>query len=99
VKLNQNISYLFYYVALFTNFLHKKRMDFTYEMIGDHIHKPLDHGWVKDNNYMSKQALSLALNFSSKINPYSHVIHKLKIFTLFLCAWLMPIFVTNDIVS
>ncbi len=68
-------------------------------MIGDHIHKPLDHGWVRDNNYMSKQVLTLALNFSSKINPYSHFIHKLKIFTLFLWTWLMSIFVANNIAS
>jgi hypothetical protein len=41
-------------------------MDFTYEMIDDHIHKPLDHGWVRDNNYMSKQALTLALKNKNK---------------------------------
>lgn len=74
-------------------------MDFTYEMTGDHIHKPLDQGWVRDNNYISKQTLTLALNFLLKNNPYSHVIHKLKIFSLFLCAWLMSIFVANNVAS
>jgi hypothetical protein len=78
---------------------HMGKEMFIMKRIGDHIHKPLDHGWVRDNNLMSKQALTLALNFSSKINPYSHVIHKLKIFILFLCAWLRSIFVANNIAS
>jgi len=41
-------SHLFKFGALFTNFLHKTRMDLTYKVIGDHLLNLEDHGWVGD---------------------------------------------------
>jgi hypothetical protein len=33
-------SHLFKYGTLLTNFLHKRKMDFTYEVISDHLLNP-----------------------------------------------------------
>jgi hypothetical protein len=41
-------SHLFKFGALFTNFLHKRRMDFTYKVIGDHFPNLEDRRWVGD---------------------------------------------------
>ncbi len=39
-------SHLFKFGALLTNFLHKRKMDFTYEVIGDHLLNLENHKWV-----------------------------------------------------
>ncbi len=41
-------SHLFKSGTLLTNFLHKRRMELTYEVIDDHLLNPEDHGWVRD---------------------------------------------------
>jgi hypothetical protein len=41
-------SHLFKSGALFINFLYKRRMDFTYKVINDHLPNLEDHGWVWD---------------------------------------------------
>jgi hypothetical protein len=41
-------TYLFHVITLFTNFLPKKHMDFTYEVVGDQNPNPSTHGWYKD---------------------------------------------------
>jgi hypothetical protein len=41
-------SHLFKSRTLFTNFLHRRRMDFTYEDNADHLHNLEDHGWAGD---------------------------------------------------
>jgi hypothetical protein len=43
MTLKLKYSHFFQVVALLTNFLHMKRMDFTYEVIGDHIVNPELH--------------------------------------------------------
>jgi hypothetical protein len=40
--------HLFKFEALFINFLHKRRMDLTYEVIGDHHPNLENHKWVGD---------------------------------------------------
>jgi hypothetical protein len=39
---------LFQATAFLTNFLHKKRMDFTYELVCDLITNLIKRGWSKD---------------------------------------------------
>jgi hypothetical protein len=41
-------SHLFKYGTLFTNFLHRRRMDITYEVNTDHLPNLEDHGWARD---------------------------------------------------
>jgi hypothetical protein len=41
-------SHLFKFGALLINILHKRRMDLTYKVIGDHLPNLEDHGWVGD---------------------------------------------------
>ncbi len=41
-------SHLFQAVTILINFLHKKCMDFTYEIIGDHDTNLATHGWARD---------------------------------------------------
>ncbi len=38
-------THLFHVVTLFTNFLFKKHIDFTYEVVGDQNLNPTAHGW------------------------------------------------------
>jgi hypothetical protein len=65
-------SHLFEFRTLLTSFLHMRRMDLTYEVIGDHLLNLEDHKWVGDFNYMCRQAFTFVLN-SSKITPNSWV--------------------------
>jgi hypothetical protein len=60
-------SHLFKYGALLTNFLHRRRMELTYKVIGDIflILKTMDG--LGTSNYMCRQALTCAINSSSKI--------------------------------
>jgi hypothetical protein len=39
---------LFKVIVILTNFLHKHRMDFTFEIIGEQLHNLVKHGWDKD---------------------------------------------------
>ncbi len=41
-------SHLFKSRALLTNFLHRRRMDLTYEVINDHLPNLEDHEWAGD---------------------------------------------------
>ncbi len=41
-------SRLFKYGTLLINFMHRRRMDLTYEVIGDHLPNPKDHKWARD---------------------------------------------------
>ncbi len=41
-------SHLFQAATLLINFLHRKHMDFTYEIIGDHDTNLITHGWARD---------------------------------------------------
>jgi hypothetical protein len=41
-------AHLFRVATLLTNFLHMRRMDLTYEVVGDLIINPAEHGWVGD---------------------------------------------------
>ncbi len=41
-------SHLFESKILFANFLYKRRMDLTYEIIGDQLLNLEDQGWDKD---------------------------------------------------
>jgi hypothetical protein len=39
---------LFKVIALLTNFLHRRQMDFTFEVIGEQLPNPSNHGWDRD---------------------------------------------------
>ena len=41
-------SYLFKSAALLTNFLHRRRMDFTFQVIGEQHEDPVEYGWDGD---------------------------------------------------
>jgi hypothetical protein len=41
-------EHLFQALAFLTNFLHKKRMDLTYAVVGDLITNLIKHGYTKD---------------------------------------------------
>ncbi len=41
-------SHLFEATTLLTNFLHRRRMDFIYEVINDQNANLIAHGWVGD---------------------------------------------------
>ncbi len=41
-------SHLFKSGTLLINFLHRKNMDLTYEVIGDLLPSPKDHKWARD---------------------------------------------------
>jgi hypothetical protein len=41
-------SHFFKFGTLLTNFLHRRRMDLTYEVISDHLPNPYNHGWARD---------------------------------------------------
>jgi hypothetical protein len=41
-------SQLFKYGALLTNFLHRRRMDLTYEVISDHLPNLENRRWARD---------------------------------------------------
>jgi hypothetical protein len=45
---NSNFKYLFQYVALLANFLHRRKRDLTYEVIGEHLLNPTNYGWIGD---------------------------------------------------
>jgi hypothetical protein len=34
--------------TILTNFLNKRQMDFTFEIIGEQLPNPANHGWEKD---------------------------------------------------
>jgi len=74
-------SHLFKSKVIFINFLHERRVDLTYEVIGDQLPNLEDQG---NSNYMCRQVLTSTLNSSSKITPSSQVAFKFEIFTLFL---------------
>jgi flagellar biosynthesis protein FliQ len=40
---------LFRVVVILTNFLHRRWMDFTFEIIGEQLPKHVNHGW--DGNF------------------------------------------------
>ncbi len=61
-----NFNHLFQFVALLANFLHRKKRNLTYEMVGEHLFDLADHKW-EIYNYKPKQALTFALNSSSKL--------------------------------
>ncbi len=44
----QKYSHLFQVVTFLINFLHKRRMDLTYKIIGDQNANPIVDGWVGD---------------------------------------------------
>ncbi len=89
-------SHLFKSRALLINFLHKRKMELTYRLLVTIfiILKTIDG--LGTSNYMCSQALTCAINSSSKIILNSLVAFKFEIFTLFLCSWLMSIFVANN---
>jgi flagellar biosynthesis protein FliQ len=39
---------LFRIVIIFTNFIHKHRMDFTFEIIGEQLPDLVENGWDED---------------------------------------------------
>jgi hypothetical protein len=39
---------LFQYVVLLLNFLHKRKRDLTYGVIGEHLPNPTNYGWIGD---------------------------------------------------
>jgi hypothetical protein len=41
-------SHLFKFGTLLINFMHRRRMDLTYEVIDNHLPNPKDHGWARD---------------------------------------------------
>jgi hypothetical protein len=41
-------NHLFKVVVILINFLHKRCLDFTTEVIGNHIIDPTDYGWDRD---------------------------------------------------
>ncbi len=41
-------NHLFQCVVLLTNFLHRKKRDLTYEVIGEHLPNPTNYGWIGD---------------------------------------------------
>ncbi len=51
---------------------------------------------IRTYNYMCRQVLTYAFNFSFEITPNSQVVFKFEIFTLFLHLALMSIFVANN---
>lgn len=63
MALKPKYSHLFQVVALLTKFLHMKRMDLTYEVIGDHIVNPKLHmiGLGNILNYRCKIVLTSEL--------------------------------------
>ncbi len=74
-------SHLFQAVTILINFLHKKCMDFTYEIIGDHIVSPKLHMiGLGIFNYRCKMVLTSYLNFVYVITPSSLTTFKIFIF-------------------
>jgi hypothetical protein len=45
----QKYNHLFRATTLLINFLHRRRQDFTIEIIGEHQENPIEHEW--DGNY------------------------------------------------
>jgi len=41
-------SHMFYIIALLINFLHKRFINFTYEIINDYNANPATHGWARN---------------------------------------------------
>jgi hypothetical protein len=83
MTLKPKYSHLFQVVALLTNFLHMKRMDFTNEVISDHIvNLELHMIGLGIFNYRCKIILTFYLNFIYVITPSSLTTFKLLIFTL-----------------
>ncbi len=69
-------SHLFKSRVIFVNFLLERRMNLTYEVIGDQLPNLEDQG---NSNYMRRQVLTSTLNSSSKIIPSSQVAFKFEI--------------------
>jgi hypothetical protein len=76
-------SHLFQVVSLLSNFLHMKRMDFTYEVIGDHIVN-LELHMIGSGifTYRCKIVLTFYLNYFYVITSNSLTTFKLLIFIL-----------------
>jgi hypothetical protein len=89
-------SHLFKSRALLTNFLHRRKMELTYGLLVTIFIILKTTDGLGTSNYMCRQALTCALNSSSKIILNSLVAFKFEIFTLFLRSWLMSIFVANN---
>ncbi len=83
--------------TLLINFLHRRKMDLTYEVIDLTIFLILKTmNGLGTSNYMCRQALTCAVNSSFEIILSCWVVFKFETFTLFLCAWLMSIFVASN---
>jgi hypothetical protein len=41
-------NHLFQYKVLLTNFLHRRKRDLTYEVIGEHFPNSTNYGWIGD---------------------------------------------------
>ncbi len=71
---------LFRVVGILTNFLHRCRMDFTFEVIGEQLPNHANHGWDGDFKfYSSKICLTFVLNSSSLITLNFLVVFRLLI--------------------
>jgi hypothetical protein len=80
----------------FINFLHRRKMELTYRLLVTIFIILKTTNGLGTSNYMCRQALTYAINSSSKIILNSLVACKFEIFTLFLHSWLMSIFVANN---
>jgi hypothetical protein len=81
MTLKPKYSHLFQVIVLITNFLNMKHMDFTYEIIGDHIVSPKLHMiGLGIFNYRCKIVLTSYLNFVYVITPSSLTTFKIFIF-------------------
>ncbi len=89
-------SHLFKSGALFTNFLHRRKMELTYGLLVTIFIILKTKNGLRIFNCMCRQALTCALNSSCKIILNFLVAFKFEIFTLFLHSWLMSIFVSNN---